>query len=43
LELILSEVPLDLFIEVPPVIGFTTKGDVKAGLTLGIGLRYILK
>ena len=43
LEFILSEVPLDLFIEVPPVIGFTTKGDVRAGLTFGIGLRFILK
>jgi hypothetical protein len=43
LEFILSEVPLDLFIEVPPVIGFTTKGDVRANLTFGIGLRYILK
>jgi hypothetical protein len=43
LEFILSEVPLDLFIEVPPVIGFTTNGDVRAGLTFGIGLRFILK
>jgi hypothetical protein len=43
LELILSEVPLDLFIEVPPVIRFTTKGDVRANLTFGIGLRFILK
>ncbi|MFZ8826361.1 MAG: hypothetical protein ACO2OT_05940 [Candidatus Caldipriscus sp.] len=43
LELILSEVPLDLFIEVPPLIGFTTDGDVRAGLTFGIGLRFILK
>ncbi len=43
LEFILSEVPLDLFIEVPPVIGFTTDGDVRAGLTFGIGLRFILK
>jgi hypothetical protein len=43
LELILSEVPLDLFIEVPPVIGFSTKGKPLAGLTFGIGLRYILK
>ncbi len=43
LEFILSEVPLDLFIEVPPLIGFTTKGDVRAGLTFGIGLRFVLK
>jgi hypothetical protein len=43
LEFILSEVPFDLFIEVPPVIGFTTNGDVRAGLTFGIGLRFILK
>jgi hypothetical protein len=43
LELILSEVPLDIFMEVSPVIGFTTKGDVARGLTFGIGLRYILK
>jgi len=43
LEFILSEVPLDIFMEVPPVIGFTTNGDVRAGLTFGIGLRFILK
>jgi hypothetical protein len=43
LEFILSEVPLDLFIEVPPVIGFTTKRKPLANLTLGIGLRFILK
>jgi len=43
LEFILSEVPLDLFIEVPPVMGFTTNGDVRASLTFGIGLRFILK
>jgi len=43
LEFILSEVPLDIFMEVPPVIGFTTKGKPLANLTFGIGLRYILK
>jgi hypothetical protein len=43
LEFILSEVPLDIFMEVSPVIGFTTNGDVRADWTFGIGLRYILK
>ncbi len=43
LEFIFTEVPLDLFIEVPPAIGFTTNGEVRAGLTFGIGLRFILK
>ena len=43
LEFILSEVPLDIFMEVPPVIGFTTNGKVDANLTFGIGLRFILK
>ncbi|MEO0214192.1 MAG: hypothetical protein ABIL12_01595 [candidate division WOR-3 bacterium] len=43
LEFIFTEVPLDLFIEIPPAVGFTTEGDVRAGLTFGIGLRFILK
>jgi hypothetical protein len=43
LELILSEVPLDIFMEVSPFIGFPTKGEPLANLTFGIGLRYILK
>jgi hypothetical protein len=43
LELILSEVPLDIFMEVSPVIGFSTKGEPLADLTFGIGLRFILK
>lgn len=43
LEFIFTEIPLDLFIEVPPVIGFTTEGEVKPGLAFGIGLRFILK
>ena len=43
LEFILSDVPLDIFMEVSPFIGFPTKGEPLADLTLGIGLRYILK
>jgi hypothetical protein len=43
LEFILSEVPLDIFMDVSPFIGFPTKEKSLANLTLGIGLRYILK
>lgn len=43
LEFIFTEVPLDLFIEIPPAVGFTTDGDVKPDLIFGIGLRFILK
>jgi hypothetical protein len=43
LEFILSEVPLDIFMEVSPFIGFPTKEKSLANLTFGIGLRYILK
>jgi hypothetical protein len=43
LEFILSEVPLDIFMEVSPFIGFPTEGEPLADLTLEIGLRYILK
>ncbi len=43
LEFIFSEIPLDLFIEVPPAVGFTSNGDIRAGLTFGIGIRFILR
>jgi len=47
LEFIFTEVPLDLFIEIPPVIGFTLEGNkiepINRYLTFGIGLRFILK
>ncbi len=43
LEFIFREIPLDLFFEVPPVVVIKSNGDVGAGLTLGIGLRFILR
>ncbi len=43
LEFIFREIPLDLFVEVPPVVAIESGGDVKAGLTLGIGLRFIIR
>ncbi len=43
LEFILREAPLDIFMEVPPIFYFTTDGDVGFGLSMGIGLRFILR
>lgn len=43
LEFILSEAPLDIFMEIPPIFYLTTEGDVGFGLSMGIGLRFILR
>ncbi len=43
LEFVFSEVPLDVFVEVPPVIGMTTEGDPVVGFSIGVGLRVLLK
>jgi len=43
LELIFSEVPLDLFMEIPPIFYMTTEGNMGFGLGMGLGLRFILK
>lgn len=43
LEFLLSEAPLDIFVEIPPIFYFTTYGDVGFSLSMGVGLRFLLR
>ena len=43
LEFIFSEAPLDIFMEIPPIFYITTDGNMGFGLSMGIGLRFILR
>ncbi|NPB03053.1 MAG: hypothetical protein GXO39_01375 [Thermotogae bacterium] len=43
LEILLSDIPLDVFLEIPPIFYFTSGGDVGFGMSMGLGLRFLLR